>query len=238
MQPGLPRWIAHRGGGTLAPENTLAGIRLAADMGFRAVEFDVMLSGQGTPVLMHDETLARTTNGAGRVAETDDAVLFALDAGGGEPVPRLVDALALCRQCNLAVNLEIKPSSGMALATADAIAACVPAAWSGDAPPLVFSSFSRTALQRIRAVLPAVPRALLLAELPPDWLACLVEVDAGALHCPAEVITPEVLALASAHHLPVRCYTVDDPEQAKRLFDLGVESIFTDRLDLFAKSFF
>jgi glycerophosphoryl diester phosphodiesterase len=72
----LPRWFAHRGGGSLAPENTLAGIRLAARLGYKAVEFDVMLSGDGTPVLIHDETLERTTNGVGRVCETPDARSF------------------------------------------------------------------------------------------------------------------------------------------------------------------
>jgi glycerophosphoryl diester phosphodiesterase len=238
MQPGLPRWIAHRGGGTLAPENTLAGIRLAAEMGYRAVEFDVMLSGQGTPVLMHDETLARTTNGTGRVAETVDAVLFSLDAGNGERVPRLDDALRLCRQHDLAVNLEIKPSSGADVATADAVAALVKATAAGAMPPLVFSAFSLPALRHIQAVLPGVPRALLLDRLTPDWLVQVAAVGAGALHCPAEAATPALLQLASAHHLAVRCYTVDDPEQAKNLFELGVESIFIDRLDLFAKSFF
>ena len=72
MKLPLPRWIAHRGGGSLAPENTLAGIRLAARLGYRAVEFDVMLSADGTPFLVHDETLERTTNGQGRVCATPD----------------------------------------------------------------------------------------------------------------------------------------------------------------------
>jgi glycerophosphoryl diester phosphodiesterase len=76
MQILLPRWFAHRGGGSLAPENTLAGIRLAARLGFKAVEFDVMLSGDGTPVLIHDETLERTTNGVGRVCDTPDNAYF------------------------------------------------------------------------------------------------------------------------------------------------------------------
>jgi len=92
MSLALPRWFAHRGGGLLAPENTLAGIRLAARLGLQAVEFDVMLSGDGTPVLIHDETLERTTNGRGSVAATPDAVLFALDAGDGEPVPGFHEA--------------------------------------------------------------------------------------------------------------------------------------------------
>ncbi|MCC7269211.1 MAG: glycerophosphodiester phosphodiesterase, partial [Rhodocyclaceae bacterium] len=89
-----PRLIAHRCGGALAPENTLAGLRKAFELGYRAVEFDVMLSGDGTPVLIHDETLERTTDGRGRVADTSDAELARLDAGSwrgaqfaGEPLP-------------------------------------------------------------------------------------------------------------------------------------------------------
>ncbi len=114
----LPRWIAHRGGGRLAPENTLAGIRMAARLGFKAVEFDVMLSGDGTPVLIHDETLERTTNGAGRVCDTPDSVLFSLDAGHGERIPRFAEAAALCRELGLLANVEIKPAAGHELATA------------------------------------------------------------------------------------------------------------------------
>jgi glycerophosphoryl diester phosphodiesterase len=107
MQILLPRWFAHRGGGSLAPENTLAGIRLAARLGFKAVEFDVMLSGDGTPVLIHDETLERTTNGVGRVCDTPDSTLFALDAGQGERIPRFTEAAALCRELGLLANVEI-----------------------------------------------------------------------------------------------------------------------------------
>ena len=76
-----PRIVAHRGGGTLAPENTLAAIRLGAQMGFKGVEIDVMLAGDGTPVLMHDQTLKRTTRTHGEVAHTPYAHLAQLDAG-------------------------------------------------------------------------------------------------------------------------------------------------------------
>ena len=111
MQSPLPRWIAHRGGGSLAPENTLAGIRLAARLGFRAVEFDVMLSADGTPFLIHDETLERTTNGHGPVCATPDRVLHRLDAGQGESLPTLAQAAALCRELGLLANVESIRSS-------------------------------------------------------------------------------------------------------------------------------
>ena len=109
----LPRWFAHRGGGSLAPENTLAGIRLAASLGYKAVEFDVMLSGDGTPVLIHDETLERTTNGSGLVSDTPDSKLFVFDAGGGEPIPSFAEAAALCRELGLHGLLCWPPISGV-----------------------------------------------------------------------------------------------------------------------------
>ena len=77
----FPRLIAHRGAGTLAPENTLAALAVAVRYGYRAVEIDVMLSSEGTPFLIHDERLDRTTNGTGSVARARDAELRALDAG-------------------------------------------------------------------------------------------------------------------------------------------------------------
>jgi glycerophosphoryl diester phosphodiesterase len=128
MKLPLPRWIAHRGGGSLAPENTLAGIRLAARLGYRAVEFDVMLSADGTPFLIHDETLERTTNGHGRVCATPDDVLLTLDAGGGERIPAA--AAALCRQYGLLANVEIKPAAGYERQTAEVARHCV-ALWQG-----------------------------------------------------------------------------------------------------------
>ena len=77
-----PRIIAHRCGGALAPENTLAGLRVAARLGCRGVEFDAMLAADGVPVLIHDETLERTTSGLGRVTDSESAQLIRLDAGG------------------------------------------------------------------------------------------------------------------------------------------------------------
>ena len=167
----LPRWFAHRGGGCLVPENTLAGIRLAARLGFKAVEFDVMLSGDGTPVLIHDETLERTTNGAGSVCEIPDAVLFSLDAGNGEPIPRFTDAALLCRQLGLLANVEIKPATGFERSTAEIVARLTGELWR-DAPvqPLI-SSFSLEALEIARDLAPQIRRGILFEAVPADWLA-------------------------------------------------------------------
>ena len=231
----LPRWIAHRGGGSLAPENTLAGIRLAVRLGYRAVEFDVMLSADGTPVLIHDETLERTTNGAGRVCDTPDEALLALDAGNGERIPRFAEAAALCRELGLLANVEIKPAAGHEVATAEVVARLTADLWQGAEVQPLLSSFSLTALEVARDRAPEIRRGVLFEKPPADWLAQSRRLQAVSLHCDADLLGDEVLAEAREYDIPVLCYTVNTPEKAKMLFARGVSTLFTDRLDLFAQ---
>lgn len=234
MKKPLPRWIAHRGGGSLAPENTLAGIRLAAQLGFKAVEFDVMLSGDGTPVLIHDETLERTTNGCGPVAETSDNILFSLDAGNGERIPRFAEAAALCRELGLLANVEIKPATGYEKPTAEVVARMTAELWRGASVQPLLSSFSLEALEIARDLAPEIDRGVLYEVAPPDWLAVMHRLRAVSLHCDADLLVDVVLAEANARGIPVLCYTVNVPEKAKLLFERGVSALFTDRLDLFS----
>lgn len=231
----FPRWIAHRGGGTLAPENTLAGMRLAARMGFRAVEFDVMLSADGSPYLLHDETLERTTNGRGWMSETPDALLAQLDAGDGEPLPTLKQALALCAELGLAANVEIKPASGFELPTAAAVVAELQRWQAPGLPAILLSSFSLPALRYVQATAPALPRAVLFESLPEDWLTVAQGLGAEGVHCDADAVTQKEVQAAVDRNIPLRCYTVNDPEQAKTLLAWGVSGLFTDRLDIFAQ---
>lgn len=230
MLPPLPRWIAHRGGGSLAPENTLLGIRRAAVAGYQAVEFDVMLNADATPVLIHDETLERTTNGRGQVCATPDHALFALDAGEGEAIPRFAEAAALCRSLGLLANVEIKPAQGMARQTAEVVTAAALQHWAGAAIPPLISSFSLEALAIARDLAPALPRGLLLETLPAHWPQLARELAVHTLHCPASVIDDDFLAAAKALGLPVLVFTVNDEKQAKMLFARGVQSVFTDTL--------
>ena len=230
----LPRWFAHRGGGSLAPENTLGGIRLAARMGFAAVEFDVMLSGEGTPVLIHDETLERTTNGRGPVCEMTDAQLFALDAGNGERIPRYSDAAAVCREYGLLANVEIKPAAGFERATAETVARLSTGLWQGAKVQPLISSFSLESLEIARDLAPQIPRGVLFERVPADWLETLRRLQAVTLHCAADDVSDDVLAEAQANGIPVLCYTVNSKKDAISKFERGVSAIFTDRLDLFA----
>jgi len=230
----LPRWFAHRGGGSLAPENTLGGIRLAARLGFAAVEFDVMLSGEGTPVLIHDETLERTTNGSGLVGEATDSQLAVLNAGNGEHIPRYAEAVAVCREYGLLANVEIKPATGFERQTAETVARLSAALWQGATVQPLISSFSLEALEIARDLAPQIPRGVLFERVPPDWLAIVRRLQAVTLHCAADGLSDDVLAEAQANGIPVLCYTVNTKTAAKSLFERGVDAIFTDRLDIFA----
>ena len=111
-----PRIVAHRGGGTLAPENTLGAIRLGASMGFSGVEFDVMLAGDATPVLIHDETVDRTTDGRGAVARMTYQELLRVNIRDKtrkeEKIPTFEAAARLCRELGVWANVEIKPALG------------------------------------------------------------------------------------------------------------------------------
>ena len=236
----LPHVLAHRCGGALAPENTLAGLRLAACLGFRAVEFDVMLSADGTPWLLHDETLERTTNGRGPLAATADRVLAGLDAGAahhpafaGEPLPTLAAAAALCQQLGLQANVEIKPAAGRAAETGAVVARCVREFWAGHPLPLV-SSFSRAALDAARASVAELPLACLYEQVDDDWRQRVAELEPATLNVDANRLDDGVLASAREAGIPVLAYTVNDVSAAHALRRRGVQAVFSDRLDLFA----
>ncbi len=237
-----PRIIAHRGGGTLAPENTLAGLRGALAHGFRAVEFDVMALRDGALVLMHDPVLGRTVAGTGSVADCTAAQLAAADAGAwfspafaGEPVPSFADAAAFCLRHGLWMNAEIKPVPGMEAITGAAVAAACAALPSGS---VLLSSFSEAALRAARQAAPRVPRALLVGAVPADWPARLQTLGAVALHAQAALLTRTQVAAVKAAGFGVLAYTVNQAAAARLLCAIDVDAICTDRLDLINADFF
>src|SRR3989338_4007474 len=146
----IPKVIGHRGAKAYAPENTLASIHAAADLGIEWVEIDVKLTKDGVPVIFHDEELNRCTNGSGLVAETDFKTIGELDAGLwfgdsflGEKIPTLEEALNVIIDRGLGVNLEIKPCPGREVETAEVMLDHATRIWSDDAPPPLISSFSQ-----------------------------------------------------------------------------------------------
>jgi glycerophosphoryl diester phosphodiesterase len=231
------RILAHRGAGVLAPENTLVALRVAASLGFGGVEFDVKLAACGTPVLMHDETVDRTTDGSGRTADLDVAHLRRLDAGSwfgnefaGEHVPTLEAAIALCRSLGLWANIEIKPDPGTEARTGQAVAALAARLWADASPAPLLSSFSETALSAAGAAAPALPRALLVVEPPGDWEARLRGLACRALHCAHEHIGRALVEAVHRAGFGLLAFTVNDAARAVTLFEWGVDAIVTDEL--------
>ena len=241
-----PRWIAHRGAGKLAPENTLAAFRVGVSHGYRAFECDVKLSADGVPFLLHDSTLERTTSGFGNAGDRSWCELSQLDAGDwhsractGEPLPRLEAVARYCIRNGFALNLEIKPMPGDELRTGRVVALEAARLWAGqDLPPLL-SSFQPAALHAARDAAPELPRALLLDKLPDGWLA-----QAQALGCVAVVTNHAVMdaaVLSQLHAAGLRAlaYTVNDAAVAQRLLELngiGIDGIITDAVDRFSPS--
>ena len=236
-----PLWVAHRGAGKLAPENTLAAFRLGASYGYRAFECDVKLSADGVPFLLHDATLSRTTSGEGEAGALDWSTLACLDAGAwhsrtfaGEPPPSLTALAAFCRGNDFDLNIEIKPSPGREAETGAKVAIEAARLWADAAVPPLLSSFQPESLAAAQAAMPSVPRALLLDALPNGWFEV-----AQKLHC-VGVVTHYALmdaALITQLHaagMRALAYTVNDPAEVRRLCGIGIDTLITDAVDRFS----
>ncbi|TKI07142.1 glycerophosphodiester phosphodiesterase [Martelella alba] len=238
-----PTVVAHRGGGSLAPENTLAAIDTGARRGLKMIEVDAKLSADGKLFLLHDDTLERTTNGRGVAGLLDWPALSGLDAGGwfgdafaGEPLPLLSDVAARCAQCQLAINIEIKPTTGSDAETGRAVALAARELWRDQTPPLL-SSFSITALAAALRAAPELPRGLLLDEWDENWPRLAQQLDCSALHLNHDMLTEERVTKITDAGLHILAYTVNSPYRARTLLGWGVDSICTDRIDLIDAEF-
>jgi glycerophosphoryl diester phosphodiesterase len=232
-----PRIVAHRGGGSLAPENTLAAIRMGASLGFRAVEFDVMLAGDGTPVLIHDETTERTTGVKGEVALLPYSRLMTLDAGKGEKIPRFQDAAELCRQLGLWANVEIKPAQGHERVTGETVARMARGLWRGADLPPVLSSFSTVALEAALGAAPELPRGYLVDDVPPDWQSSAEALRCVAMHCNHRKLTQYKAETIRSAGYALLCWTVNDAESARRVVEWGADCLVTDALRVIEPDF-
>jgi len=239
-----PRIFAHRGGGSLAPENTLAAIRLGQSLGYAGHEFDVKLSKDEVAMLLHDDTLDRTTDGRGRACELGWSELCKLDAGGwhsaafrGEPIPRFDAAARLLISQGTLANIEIKPTEGFDRLTGERVAREAQELWRGARVPPLLSSFSFEALMAAKETAPQLPRGWLVKEFSDaDWDR-LRALEAVSLHTDQRKRDLADVGRLHASGYRVLLYTVNDPQLAEQLYAAGVDGIFTDALRLFAERF-
>lgn len=238
----LPKIIGHRGAAALAPENTLASIRRAHEAGISWVEFDVKLTADGVPILMHDDALGRTTDGRGKVAAKTLAEIRALDAGGwfgaefaGERVPTLEAALALCIDLGLGVNVELKPCKGREVETARVALRTLLDIWPDRLPGPLISSFDKASLGAAQRLVPSLSRGCLVTRVPVKWRERLETLGCRTLHVSNRWIRKRHIEAFIRASVPVLVYTVNDPVRAVFLLEQGVSAIFTDRVDLMTK---
>jgi glycerophosphoryl diester phosphodiesterase len=230
--------IAHRGASGRAPENTHASFAAALDLGAEAIELDVQLSADGELVVIHDETLERTTDGAGQVGDHTAAELAALDAGSwfaaefaGERIPRLADVLAQVRD-RVTLNVEIKSARDLG-AIEPRLAALV--AKEQATEWVVFSSFHTLGVRNMRAAAPWARLGVLCDEDPRTrGLALATEVDAELLIPGRRWLERRIVEEAHVRGLDVWVWTVNEPGEMRRLIALGVDAIFSDYPERFA----
>ncbi|MGY8997382.1 MAG: glycerophosphodiester phosphodiesterase family protein, partial [Alphaproteobacteria bacterium] len=172
----LPQVIGHRGAASYAPENTLASLACAAEMGCKWVEFDVHLTRDDVPVILHDRNLKRTTGMDAMIDDIHSSQLMEIDAGSwfdpmwsGERIPTLAQMLDACRVLGLMPNIEIKDEVSGRRAAARAVAETVRERWPASLPRPLVSSFSLRVLYHMRTLAAEIPLGLLMWHKPPRF---------------------------------------------------------------------
>jgi glycerophosphoryl diester phosphodiesterase len=235
--------IGHRGASGVAPENTLAAFRRAAELGARYVETDLQLSRDAHLVALHDDTLQRTTDGHGPVAAKTLEELRRLDAGSwfrgagngegryaGERIPTVEEVLAFGREHDIGLFLEIK--APRASGAEHAVVAAVHAASALLSTNVI--SFDLDVLARVRKIEPVLLLGYLFNKRSPDAVAQAVDAGARTVLPRADRVTPELVEEARRNDIKVVTWTVNDPQRMKALIEMGVDGIMTDFPDRLA----
>lgn len=233
----LPPVIGHRGVAALAPENTLASFNAAADHGLKFVELDAKLCASGEVIVLHDNTITRTSNGHGRAGDMSLTQLRQYDFGSWfDPrfhhtrISTLDEILACCATRGLGVNIELKPNPDQYAATARAVAQLIAARDYANQLPLLLSSFSLQALRAIKKYAAHLPRALLVERRfdVSRALSLLRELDAVSCNVDAQLLEPKKISAIKNAGYAMMAWTVNDVAAAQRLQQLGVDSFFSD----------
>lgn len=220
--------IGHRGARGHAPENTLLSLDTGIAMGAQAVEFDVQLHPSGELLLLHDLRVDRTTNGKGLLADLSFDALRRLDAGRGQHLPTLEEALDLIAN-RVWVNIEIKTWGGTGAAIARVVRQYVADGW--PAERFLVSSFHLPELYEFREAAPEIPVGVLYCGIPLEWAGTAAEIGAASVNLSAEFVDRQMVADAHARGLEVYVYTVNEPEDLALMRELGVDGVFSDYPD-------
>lgn len=227
--------LAHRGASGHAPENTMAAFHAAEKMGADGFEFDVLLSSDGVPVVIHDETLGRTTNGTGFVHQHTYAELQGLDAGSwfgasfaGEKIPRLEDVLREFG-ARMFLNIELKNSYLSYPGLEEKVIALIRRY--GVEKNCLVSSFDHESMERFHTLAPDIPTGLLYDCILIQAPQYAKHVGASALHPYFRCISKKQVEAAHENGLQVNVWTVNEPADMHWMLTTGVDAIITNYPD-------
>ncbi|MCD5972117.1 glycerophosphodiester phosphodiesterase family protein [Pseudomonas quasicaspiana] len=227
--------IAHRGASAFAPENTLDAIELASRMGSEWVEIDVKLTRDGALVVIHDDTLDRTTSGHGAVVLSTLEHIRSLDAGrwfsstyAGVAVPTFEEVVDTAIRLGLGLQVELKPTTGDDIETAEAAIPLLRQKWPRGHHKLFVSSFSPRALSKARALWEEVPLCLASLVAPADPAELLAEYDCQILHVVDPFLNESHLSRLRDSEVEFAVATINDPQRARYLLSRGAQSVITD----------
>ncbi len=227
--------VGHRGAAGLVPENTLCGFIKAAALGLNWVEFDIQLCASGEWIVIHDETLERTTNGQGRIAETPYEVIKNLDAGSwfhpkfkNEHIPRLQEVLSCLADLKIHPNIEIKTFHKNKKQKMQSFLIQLQSAWPNSLPPPLISSFDLELLIILRSLAPDLPLGYLQDHLTHVSIQDTIENGFNSLHCHHNTFKTADFLYATQQGIPLLAYTVNEPHFIQMLLQAGITAVFSD----------
>ena len=225
----FPTILGHRGARAVKTENTLEAFRYACQSGVKWVELDAMLSKDSIAMVFHDETLERMTGKTGRLDELTAEQLQKLVLKPTGIIPTLAEVLDVLNEFDSRVNIEIKPSRPeLARETARKIWSVVCEKGFDNPDRLIFSSFAWDALEETAVLAPQIRRGVLVGKKSDDWRPAAKKIKAYSINYDADLLSPELIAEIKNGGYCLMVYTVNDPDQAKRLRNAGIESFFCD----------
>jgi glycerophosphoryl diester phosphodiesterase len=224
------RIIAHRGASAYAPENTSESFELAIRQGASMIELDVHRCASGQLVVIHDETLARTTSGTGFVADKTLDELKSLDAGNKNQIPSLEEIFELINR-RAKINIEIK-GKGVASSLAELLSGYLfEKEWNPNF--FIVSSFDHDQLRQFHALLPRVRTGILYERLPNDFLTLAHDVDAFSINLSVDACSKQNIEMIHQNGLEAWVYTINEPAAFQAMKAMGVDAVFTNNPDRF-----